>query len=69
MYCQQHLLLEAIYCLQTCNVVALKIMVADTCVPSITIIDTSINQLESKVSLLTTYCLRIFVVVYKAVML
>ena len=41
---------------------------ADKCVPCITVINTTINQLESEVSLITTYCLRLFVV-YKHVML
>ena len=38
---------------------------ADTCVSSLTLIDATINQLESNVSLITIYCLRVFVVVYK----
>ena len=38
---------------------------ADTCVQSLIVINTAINQLESKVSLKTMYCLRLFVVVYK----
>ena len=42
---------------------------ADTCVPSLTVIDTTINQLESNVSLIIIYCLRLFVVVYKDEML
>ena len=40
---------------------------ADTCVPSLIVINTqsTINQLETNVSLITTYCLRLFVVIYK----
>ena len=38
---------------------------SDTCVPSLIIIGTAINQLETKVSLKTICCLRLFVVVYK----
>ena len=38
---------------------------SDTCVPSLTVIITSINQLETNVSLLTICFLRLFVVVYK----
>ena len=38
---------------------------SDTCVPSVIVIDTAINQLEIKVSLKTICCLRLFVVVYK----
>ena len=41
---------------------------ADKCVPCITVINTIIHQLVSKVSLITTYWLRLFVV-YKHVML
>ena len=41
----------------------------DTYVPSLIVTNTTINQLESKVSLITTHCLRLFVVVYKHVML
>ena len=43
-------------------------MVADTYVPNLTVIDTTIEQLESEVSLITIYCLRLFVV-FKYVML
>ena len=39
----------------------------DTCVPSFIVIGTAINQLETKVSLKTICCLRLFV--YKHVML
>ena len=41
----------------------------DTRVPSLIVISTAINQLETKVSLKTISCLRLFVVVYKHVML
>ena len=41
---------------------------SNTCVPSL-VISTAINQLETKVSLNTICCLRLFVVVYKHVML
>ena len=37
-------------------------------VPSLNVINSTINQLESKVSLITTRCLRLFVVVYKVEM-
>ena len=40
----------------------------DTGVPSLIVIGTVINQLETKVSLKTICCLRLFVVVYKHVM-
>ena len=39
----------------------------DTCVLSLIVISTAINQLETKVSLKTICCLRLFVVVYKHV--
>ena len=42
---------------------------SDTSVPSFIVISTVINQLETKVSLKTICCLRLFVVVYKHVML
>ena len=42
---------------------------SDTCVPSLVVIGTAINQLETKVSLKTISCLRLFIVVYKHVML
>ena len=42
---------------------------SDTCVPSLIVIGTAINELETKVSLKTISCLRLFVVVYKHVML
>ena len=37
----------------------------ERCVPSLIVINSTINKLESKVSLITTHCLRLFVVVYK----
>ena len=42
---------------------------SDTCVPSLIVIGTAINQLKTKVSLKTICCLRLFVVVYKHLML
>ena len=42
---------------------------SDTCVPSLIVIGTAINHLETKVLLKTISCLRLFVVVYKHVML
>ena len=56
-------------CLQTCNVAASEEIMGERCVPSHSVINSTINQLESKVSLITTRCLRLFVVVYKHVML
>ena len=41
---------------------------SDTCVPSLIVIGTTIDQLETKVSLKIICCLRLFVVVYKHVM-
>ena len=40
---------------------------SDTCVPNIIVIGTAINQLETKVSIKTICCLRLFVIVYKHV--
>ena len=40
---------------------------SDTRVPSLIVIGTAINQLETKVSLKTICCLRLFIVVYKHV--
>ena len=40
----------------------------DTRVPSLIVIGAAINQLETKVSLKTICCLRLFVIVYKHVM-
>ena len=37
----------------------------DTCISSLIIIGTAINQLKTNVSLITICCLRLFVVVYK----
>ena len=42
---------------------------SDTRVPSLIVIGTAINQLDPKVSLKTICCLRLFIVVYKHVML
>ena len=42
---------------------------SDTCLPSLIVIGTAINHLETKVSLKTICCLRLFIVVYKHVML
>ena len=41
----------------------------ERCVPSLIVINSTINKLESKVSLITTHCLRLFVVIYKVEML
>ena len=69
-YLLSFLLPEAVCCcLQGCNIVALVVMVGDTCLPSLTVINTIINQLETNVSLITIYCLKLFVVVYKDEML
>ena len=48
---------------------ALKVVASegDTCIPSLFVINTTINQLESKVSLKTICCLRLFVVDYKLI--
>ena len=37
----------------------------EICVPSLIVINSTINKLESNVSLITTRCLRLFVVVYR----
>ena len=37
----------------------------ERCVPSLIVINSTMNKLESKVSLITTCSLRLFVVVYK----
>ena len=42
---------------------------SDTRVPNLIVIRTAINQLDTKVSLKTICCLRLFIVVYKQVML
>ena len=61
---------EAIYCcLQTCNVAAAEEIVGERCVSSFIVINSTINKLESKVSLITTRCLRLFLVVYRVEML
>ena len=41
----------------------------ERCVPSLIVSNSTINKLESKVSLITTHYLRLFVVVYKVEML
>ena len=56
-------------CLQTCNVLALEEIVGKRYVLSLIVINTTFNKLESKVSLITNYCLRLFVVVYMVEML
>ena len=56
-------------CLQTCNVAASEKIVGERCIPSLILINSTINKLGSKVSLIITRCLRLFVVVYKHVML
>ena len=55
--------------LQALNVVASEVMVGDTCIPSLIVINTTINQLEINIFFYNIYCLRLFVVVYKHVML
>ena len=55
--------------LQTCNVAAYEEIVGERCVPSLIVINSTINQLESKVSIITTRCLRLFVAVYRVEML
>ena len=65
-----NLLPEAICCcLQTCNTVASEVMVADTCVPSLIVFGNTVKQVETNVSAITICCLRLFVVVYKHVIL
>ena len=56
-------------CLQTCNVTASEKIVGARYVPSLIVINSIINKLESKVLLMTTYCLSLFVVVYTVEML
>ena len=41
----------------------------EICVISLIVINSTINQLESKVSLITTRCLRLFIAVYRVEML
>ena len=41
----------------------------ERCVPNLIVINSIINKLESKVSLIKTCCLRLFVVVYRVEML
>ena len=52
-----------------CNVAVSEEIVGERCVPSLIVINGTVNKSESKVLLITTYCLRLFVVVYKHVML
>ena len=56
-------------CLRICNVATSKEIMGERCVPSLIVINSTINQLESKVSLIITRCLRVFVVVYRVEML
>ena len=56
-------------CLQICNAAASEELVGETCIPSLIVTNTTINKLASKVSLITTHCLRLFFVVYKVEML
>ena len=44
----------------TCNVAASEEIVGERCVPSLIVINNTINQLESKVSR-TTHCLRLLI--------
>ena len=53
----------------TCNVAASEEIVGERWVSSLIVINSTINKLESKVLLITTRCLRLFVVVYKVEML
>ena len=41
----------------------------ERCVPSLIVINSTINKLESKVPLITICCLRLFGVVYRVEML
>ena len=41
----------------------------ERCVPNLIVINSIINKLESKVSLITIRCQRLFVVVYRVEML
>ena len=41
----------------------------ERCVPSLIVINITVKKSESKVSLITTHCLRLFVVVYKVEMM
>ena len=56
-------------CLQTCNVAASEEIVGERSVPSLIVINSTVNKSESKVSLITTHCLRPFVDVYNVEML
>ena len=52
-----------ICCLQICNVAASEEIVGERWVQSLIVINSTINQLEFKVLLITTGCLKLFVVV------
>ena len=52
-------------CLQTCNVAVSEEIVGEICVSSLSVINSTVNKSESKVSLITIHCLRLFVVVYR----
>ena len=41
----------------------------ERCLPSLIVINCTINKLDSKVSLINTRCLRLFIVVYRVEML
>ena len=56
-------------CIQTCNVAASEKIVGERWVSNLIVINSTINQLESKVLLITTRCLSLFVVVYNVEML
>ena len=51
------------------NVAALGKIVGERCVSSLIVINSTINKSVSKVSLITTRCVRLFVVVYRVEML
>ena len=51
--------------LQALKVVASEVMVGDTCIPSLIVVNNTINLIYSN----NIYCLRLFVVVYKHVIL
>ena len=55
--------------LQTCNVAASEEIVGERYVPCFIVINSTIKKLESKVSLIITRSLRLFVVVYRVEML
>ena len=47
--------------------VASEVMVGGTCISSLIVVNTSINQLKIKVSPIAILCLRLLIVVYKQV--